>query len=274
MVDPLLHEVGELLRRTADEIVVPLFCRLGAHEISEKAPGEIVTVADQRAEAAITAGLRELLPGSRVVGEEAVAAQPGLLADVSADGDVWIVDPVDGTGNFAAGRRPFALMVALLQDGRPAASWIYDPLAGELAAARAGEATYLADRPLRMTPEALPPEVLRGAAMTRFLPPAMREQVEANGKRLGTVLTGQHCAGREYLDLLTGAQHFVLFWRTLPWDHAPGALLIREAGGVARRFDGTDYHPGDADHGLLVAANEQIWAEVHGALLAGGSPVS
>ena len=68
--------------------------------------------------------------------------------------------------------------------------------------------------------------------------------------------------------MLTGAQQFVLFWRTLPWDHAPGTLLVREAGGVARRFDGTDYHPADEGRGLLVAASEEVWDEVYAALLA------
>ena len=66
------------------------------------------------------------------------------------------------------------------------------------------------------------------------------------------MLSGQHCAGREYLDLLTGKQQFVAFWRTLPWDHAPGALLVREAGGVVRRFDGEPYRPADEGNGLLV----------------------
>ena len=61
----------------------------------------------------------------------------------------------------------------------------------------------------------------------------------------------------------------MLFWRTLPWDHAPGVLLVREAGGVARRFDGAEYHPADDDKGLLVAADERTWHEVRDALLGG-----
>ena len=82
----------------------------------------MVTVADRRAEELISAGLRRLRPGSVVVGEEAVADDPALLRHLRDGGDVWLVDPVDGTANFAAGRRPFALMVALLTDGEPAAS--------------------------------------------------------------------------------------------------------------------------------------------------------
>jgi fructose-1,6-bisphosphatase/inositol monophosphatase family enzyme len=266
--DTLSDEVGKLLHRAADEIVVPLFRRLDDHEITEKAPGEVVTVADRRAEELIAEGLLRLRPGSVVVGEEAVAADPGLLTHLrGTSGDVWVVDPVDGTANFAAGRRPFALMVALLTDGVPAAGWILDPLADTLAVARVGAGTVLDGRRVDLTGDAPALGELRGAAMTRYLPTATRDRVAEGGRRIGELLPGQHCAGREYLDVLAGTQQFVLFWRTLPWDHLPGALLVREAGGVVRRFDGSDYHPADDDRGLLVAANERIWTDVRAALL-------
>ncbi|MEV0157617.1 inositol monophosphatase family protein [Micromonospora sp. NPDC050686] len=268
MADTLLDDVGGLLREAADDVVVPLFRKLDDADIAEKAPGELVTVADRRAEELISAGLRRLRPGSVVVGEEAVAEDPELLRHLRDGGDVWLVDPIDGTANFAAGRRPFALMVALLTDGEPAAAWVFDPLAGTFATARAGHGTRLDGQPVRAAADAPPLGALRGTAMTRFLPPADRAAAETGGERIGELLPGQHCAGREYLDLLTGAQQFVLFWRTLPWDHAPGVLLVREAGGVARRFDGADYHPADEGRGLLVAANEEIWAEAREALVA------
>lgn len=267
MADRLLDDVGALLGEAAAKVVVPMFRRLDDADITEKAPGELVTVADRRAEEFISARLRQLLPGSVVVGEEAVAEDPDLLRHLRGAGDVWLVDPVDGTSNFAAGRRPFALMVALLTDGAPAASWVYDPLGGTLAACRVGAGTWLDGTIVRNGRPTPALGALRGTAMTRFLPPDARRAVEAGGGRIGELLPGQHCAGREYLDILTGAQQFVLFWRTLPWDHVPGALLVREAGGVARRFDGTDYHPADDGRGLLVAASAEIWDEVRAALL-------
>ncbi|SCL13779.1 fructose-1,6-bisphosphatase [Micromonospora rhizosphaerae] len=269
MADTLLDDVCGLLREAAAKVVVPMFRRLDDAEISEKAPGEVVTVADREAEQMISAGLRRLRPGSVVVGEEGVADDPELLRHVRGAGDVWLVDPIDGTSNFAAGRRPFALMVALLTDGELVASWVFDPLAGNLAAGRVGKGACLDGEAVRTTGPAPALGTLRGTANTRFLPPDTRRAVEAGGERIRELLPGQHCAGREYLDILTGAQQFVLFWRTLPWDHAPGALLVREAGGVARRFDGSDYHPADDGQGLLVAANEAVWNEVRAALLDG-----
>ncbi|MEH0983711.1 inositol monophosphatase family protein [Micromonospora sp. CPCC 205556] len=267
MADRLRDDVGELLRETAAEIVLPLFRRLDEADVAEKAPGDLVTVADRRAEEKIAAALRRLLPGSVVVGEEAVADDPTLLRHLRGGGDVWLVDPVDGTGNFAAGRQPFALMVALLTDGELTGAWVLDPLADILADARVGEGTRLDGRPVHAADRPAVLGALRGTAMTRFLPPGTRERVEAGGARIGELLPGQHCAGREYLDALTGDQSFVLFWRTLPWDHAPGVLLVREAGGVARRFDGTEYHPADDGRGLLVVADEHLWTDVRDALL-------
>ncbi|MGV9215920.1 inositol monophosphatase family protein [Micromonospora sp. RB23] len=267
MADTLLDDVSGLLREAADQVVVPLFRKLDDDDVTEKAPGEVVTVADRRAEELLSAGLRKLRPGSLVVGEEGVADDPELLGHLRDAGDVWLVDPVDGTANFAAGRRPFALMVALLTDGRPRAGWILDPLADTLAAGMADEGALLNGDPVDTADVAASVGALRGVAMTHFLPPEVRDRVRAGGRRLGELLPGQHCAGREYLDILTGEQQFALFWRTLPWDHAPGALLVRAAGGVARRFDGVDYDPADDGRGLLVAANEQVWTEVHEALL-------
>ncbi|ASW56745.1 inositol monophosphatase family protein [Plantactinospora sp. KBS50] len=267
MAELPLDEVSALLREVAGSAVLPLFRRLDAADIEEKAPGELVTVADREAERLIGARLRELLPGSAVVGEEAVAQRPELLRDLSGEGYVWLVDPVDGTANFAAGRRPFALMVALLRAGELIASWILDPLAEDLAVARLGTPTLLNGVPVRPGGHRPPLEEVRGVAATRFLPARLRAEVAAGGHRLGELLDGQHCAGREYLDMLTGAQQFVLFWRILPWDHAPGVLLVRCAGGVARHFDGSEYHPAEDRRGLLVAADEETWHGVRAALL-------
>jgi fructose-1,6-bisphosphatase/inositol monophosphatase family enzyme len=264
----MIDEVGTLLREAAADAILPVFRRLDDAEIEEKAPGEVVTVADRRAERIITDGLLRLLPGSVVVGEEAVAADPNLLTHLRGTAPTWLVDPLDGTANFAAGRRPFAVMVALLFAGVTEASWILDPVADSLLVAQAGAGTYLDGVRVRTVADASAPAALRGAVTTRFLPPALRAATEAGASRLGEVLPGHHCAGQEYRDIATGAQHYVLFWRTLPWDHVPGALLIREAGGVARRLDGSAYQPADDRAGLLVAANEQIWATVRETLAA------
>ena len=268
MVDESLRgSVGALVKETAATVVLPSYQHLHDSEIIEKGPGDIVTVADRRAEEVLAAGLADLLPGSVVVGEEAVAADAALLTSISGTAPVWIVDPIDGTANFAAGRPPFCLMVALLRDGAPAQAWIYDPIDDLMGYAAAGGGAYLDD--VRVGPATpLPTGELRGVVSLKYYPAEWRDRLAAGTARLGAVTAGQHCAGREYLDVVAGRQEFVMFWRTFPWDHVPGALLLREAGGVVRRFDGADYvvapEPG---HGLLAASTPEVWRTVAGALL-------
>ncbi|WP_422773052.1 inositol monophosphatase family protein [Plantactinospora sp. WMMC1484] len=273
MADPearLVDEVGALLRRAATDAILPMFRHLADSDVVEKAPGEVVTVADRRAEEIITAGLHRLRPDSEVVGEEGVAADPAVLDRLAGAAEVWLVDPLDGTANFAAGRQPFAVMAARRRAGRTDGAWILDPMADRLLVARAGAGAYRDGDPVRTTAEALPARSLRGVVATRFLPVELRERVVAGAGRIDAVLPGQHCAGQEYADIVDNRQHFAIFWRTLPWDHAPGALLTEAAGGVVRRLDGSAYDPTDGRSGLLVAANESIWDTVHATLLASG----
>lgn len=263
----MIDEVGALLREVAATAILPVFRRLDSADVMEKAPGEVVTVADRRAEELLEAGLRRLLPGSVVVGEETVAADPATLDRLHGDGPVWVVDPLDGTANFAAGRRPFAVMVALRQGGATRVGWILEPVADTLTVAEAGSGAYVDG--VRVGVPAGPPlpaAALRGA-VSRYLPEELRSTMAPGLARLGEIGPGQHCAGWEYPQILTGAQQFVLFWRTLPWDHLAGVLLIEEAGGVARRFDGDRYDPLDNRQGLLVAADEAVWTTVRDLLL-------
>ncbi|WP_203711619.1 inositol monophosphatase family protein [Asanoa siamensis] len=260
-------QVSALVRHVAATVVLPSYRHLQASEIGEKGPGEVVTVADRRSEEALTAGLLDLLPGSVVVGEEAYAADSGLLTRIGGPAPTWIVDPIDGTANYADGNGPFCLMVALIDETGPAAAWIYDPIADEMGHAVAGGGTYLDDR--RIEPTApLSPEQLRGVAPATYYPADLKAKVENGTVRLGSVTNGQRCAGREYLDLVGGKQQFAMFWRTWPWDHAPGALLVREAGGVTRRLDGRPYLvTPDPGEGLLATIDEPTWQTVAGALI-------
>jgi fructose-1,6-bisphosphatase/inositol monophosphatase family enzyme len=259
----VLDQVAELIREVATTIVLPRFRHLTASEIQQKAPGDVVTIADQEAERVLTAGLTALLPGSEVVGEEAVAADPGILDRVGDRGSVWIVDPVDGTNNFAAGKTPFAVMVALLRDGAPAASWILDVVADRMAIAEAGSGAYIDGVRVKTRTDAPGAAAMNGTLARHYFPAGLRDQMNANAGAFESVTNGHHCAGYEYPSVATDEQQFAMFWRILPWDHVPGALFVREAGGVVRHLDGDEYQPTNSEHGLLVAPNEDIWRTVH-----------
>ena len=109
--------------------IMPRFRRLGADDVRSKiGPLDPVTVADEAAERALNAGFKELFPGDDVMGEEAASADPALLQRLQAPGRVWIIDPIDGTANYAAGLPLFGVMAALVEEDRVLAGFIYDPM--------------------------------------------------------------------------------------------------------------------------------------------------
>jgi fructose-1,6-bisphosphatase/inositol monophosphatase family enzyme len=263
----MIERVTDLIRRTATEVILPRFQALHSGDVEEKSPGELVTIADREAEALLTKGLMALLPGSVVLGEEAAAMQPELYRRLTEDTPLWLVDPLDGTSNFVEGKPCFSVMVALLRGGETVASWMLDPLTNKIAVAEKGSGAYLGGARL-VAPRATPAtDALRGAVLTRFLPPVLRAEIEGRAHRIQTILPGLRCAGHEYPAIATGEQHFALFWRTEPWDHAPGALFMTEAGGWIARLDRTPYSPVHQGTGLLVAQNEETWYAVESALL-------
>ncbi|GIF12195.1 inositol monophosphatase family protein [Actinoplanes teichomyceticus] len=268
----MLDQVSALIREVAQTVVLPRFQRLRADEVHQKSPGDMVTIADQESERALTRGLTALLPGSVVVGEEAVAADPGVRDRIGAGGAVWIVDPVDGTNNFAAGRTPFCVMTALVRDGVTVAGWILDVIEDRLTVAEAGAGAYRDGVRVKARADVPAAADLQGVISRKYLPDDFRAQVDVHAGELGGYTAGRHCAGFEYPAIATDLQQFAMFWRILPWDHAPGSLIIREAGGVSRHLDGTDYRPVNTRRGLLVAANEEIWQTVHGTLFPDGPP--
>ncbi len=232
-----IEAVTAILREVAAEEVMPRFRALAEHEVRTKNGGELVTVADVAAERQITRRLRGLLPGSQVVGEEATAEDPGLLEKFTRDDDwIWVIDPIDGTANFAAGRPVFALMVALVRRGETEAAWILDPIGPRCATAE------------------------------------MARQIQARRARVGAVKS-LRCAGWEYLRLASGEIQFSLFTRLMPWDHVPGTLIYREAGGLAQTLDRVPY--GARDHrapGLLMAPDQASWDWLHDRLFGEDSP--
>lgn len=255
------------MREVARDIVRPRFERLQRHEVEEKSPGEMVTVVDRLAEWRLSAGLSALLPGSLVIGEEAAAKDADLVGRLN-EVTVWLVDPLDGTANFVAGDPRFAVMVALCRAGETVGCWLLDVPADKLARAERGSGAFIEGRRIRCSKTAPPASELRGAVLTRYMPGEWRDRIEPRLPSIGDPLPGMRCAGLEYPAIATGSQHFALFWRTLPWDHAPGALFLAEAGGHVARLDGGSYRPGDDRAGLLVASNRAVWNTVSTALLA------
>ncbi|MEU7900592.1 inositol monophosphatase [Nonomuraea sp. NPDC049152] len=265
MVIMQVDKVTEILRETAQAIILPRYRALALGDVMEKSPGEVVTTADREAEDLITRRLRGVLDAP-VVGEEAVAANPRLIDALSAAATVWLVDPLDGTANFVAGSPDYAVMAALVRNGHTVASWIVRPVCDRAYVAEHGAGAWRDGVRVSRAPASDDPARLRGAVLTRFLTPAARTRVEGVASRFAALEPGAQCSGVDYPRLVDGELDFVAFRRILPWDHAPGAFLLTEAGGVVRHFDHTTYRPTDTQPGLLTAAGASCWQAVRSVL--------
>ena len=252
----LQDQVATLMRNVARQVILPRFRALARHEVEEKSPGEVVTWADREAELRLREGLDALGLNARIVGEEACAESPELLDDVGS-GLVWLVDPLDGTANYAAGRQPFGIMIALVNDGLPLSSWILDPVADRLCVATRGFGAKVNGRPFRSRESDAERPI--AALATQFLLPAHRARVHAAAERRFTLEPIPRCAAESYPRLASGANDVAMFQRVLPWDHAAGVLFLEEAGGMATHWNGAPYRVGSAHPGLLAGATEEMW---------------
>ena len=269
-IDP--DRVAALLRDAAREEILPRFRALAADEIRTKDaygdPTDVVTAADLAMERRICPQLAALLPGSVVVAEEAAFADPDILRALDGDAPVWLVDPLDGTKNFAAGSANFGAMVALVTGGATVMSWIHLPCEDAMFVAESGAGATLDGRPFRADGAA----TLGPPAGTVYGRVSMRreefELLESRAAAEGRARPPLGSAAVEYTSVLRGRRDYVVYHRLLPWDHAPGALLVAEAGGSIRHADGDAYAPRHRHRTLLAARTGAAWDAAHAALFA------
>jgi fructose-1,6-bisphosphatase/inositol monophosphatase family enzyme len=266
-----LQTVATLLRDSGRIEIMPRFRNLAEGAVKMKTgPLDLVTEADEAAERRITAGLRREFPGCVVIGEEAASANPELLRDL-ADADLaFVVDPVDGTANFAAGLALFGVMAAVFRRGEIVGAVIHDPVGDDCALALRGEGAWLETpdgrrRDMRVAAP-VPAARMGGNVSWRFMPEPVRYEVCARLPRLAACWD-YRCSAHAYRMTADGHGHFLLYYRLYPWDHAPGWLLHREAGGYSARFDGQPYDPSDVYSGLICAPDRDGWEAVRAALL-------
>ncbi|HKT18250.1 MAG TPA: inositol monophosphatase family protein [Stellaceae bacterium] len=252
--------VANLIRETAHTLIMPRFRALDSGDIREKKPGDLVTIADIETERALTRRLGDIAAGVQVIGEEGVAEDPQRLALLSLDEPVWIIDPVDGTANFARGEPGFAVIVALARQGAVQSGWIYDPVNDRMIHAARGEGAWSEGRRLAVAAE-LPADQITGSAYGRAKSGQRAAKALSASDRIRAV-ENRGSSGLEYIALAEGRSQFSLHSRSLPWDHAAGMLIVSEAGGQAAFLDGTPYDARIPDRPLLAAASAAGWRAV------------
>ena len=260
--DADIRAVAALMREVARAEIMPRFGRIGPADVRTKAgPLDPVTVADEAAERALIAGLLLRFPGVAIVGEESVAADPSLMNSVREQKPVFVIDPIDGTQNYAAGLPLFGVMIALIENGTPTAGLIHDPLRDDTVVARAGGGAFLLqgnDRTRLHVADPVPLDRMIASVSWQYMKEPERSRVLRNLTRLGQT-PNLRCAAATYRAIAMGHFHATLSRRTLPWDHAAGTLIVTEAGGHVRKPDGEPWHPADLGGGILATPDEASW---------------
>ena len=265
------QKVFDTIREVAAEKIVPRFRQLEKAEVRAKTgPNDLVTVADEEAEIELTRLLPMLLPGSLVLGEEAVSSGK-VLRDVLKQSEfpVWIVDPVDGTNNFAHGKDVFGTMVCLIDKGERVASWIYQIPRERMISCEKGAGIAINgkafEQPQRPE-EGAPFSELSALISRKFMPPKIRPYVEAKIDMLKEA-DSYWCCAWDYIELLEGNAAFSVYKRIEPWDHMAGVLMLEESGFYVRKWDGSVYAGNDLDGGLINAPSEELWNRVYNEFL-------
>ncbi|MDB5491736.1 MAG: Inositol-monophosphatase [Micavibrio sp.] len=265
-----IDALARLLVLMADNHIVPYFRNLKAEDIETKShANDFVTRADKETEIALTKALHTMVPGCTVIGEEAVSA--GLTTTDALNDPkqvIFVLDPVDGTSNFKNGSVTFGEMMSVVVNGEVVAGFIYDVMSGTMYIAVKGEGAYRLPRDysgsykdgerLRVS-DGKDLDTANGFLAPYYFPPAARPflRTAVNGR-----FQSLHCSAHEYINVASGKAEFVVVNHMKPWDHLAGALMVQEAGGVAAKFDGSKYLPGDETGGIIVANNPAIMKQL------------
>ncbi len=266
-----IQAVADIIRDVAAIEILPRWRNLASGDISHKSKqGDLVTVADRAAEAQLERRLGALLPGSVVIGEEAVFAAPSVLERFSGSDPIWVVDPIDGTRAFTEGRPTFDVLVALVQNGKGLAGWIFAPAEDDFYYGEVGSGVMRAQagyEPVRLR---APPHTGLSDLNGIVNPRVLKDRGVANPEHVLGLFKGHTahtCAGHNYSRILRGDSDFLINYSTLPWDHFPGLTLALAGGWHAARHDGLPFAPLEAKGGILVAPNRDVWAKLKSVLL-------
>lgn len=266
-----VDKISDIIREVAEAKIMPRFRQLEpGHIRSKSSPRDLVTIADEEAEIELTRIFKDVMPGSLVIGEEAVSSDKVHREILQTSDDyIWIVDPVDGTGNFVRGTPIFGTMVALVKSGERIASWIYQIPNNRFITAQKGEGVQIDRKPFTPPPKINPKEDFGNISAfisSLFMPPDLRHHVQDLIGVLKDTSTFTCCAW-EYVEILEGRRAFSVYKRIEPWDHQAGVLLLEEAGFYVRMWDKSPYLARHLKGGLISAPSEELWDRVYDAFL-------
>lgn len=227
-----LKTLQSLIRQHAAREIMPRYNQVA---FSLKKDGSLVTAADDAMQAAMIENLQTLWPEYTLLGEEMAEQQQQALLEKETAG-LWVLDPLDGTSNFASGVPIFSVSLALIKNNQAVLGIIYDPNRDELFSAIRGEGAWLNEQPLQAVTERA--QLAQCTAQIDFkrLSPAMRARLASEH-----AYSSQRNFGSGALDwcwLAAARSHVYIHGGQKLWDYAAGQLILQEAGGFSATFEG------------------------------------
>jgi len=223
------------VRAAAKAEILPRFRRLSPGDIDTKtSPTDLVTVADRAAERVLHDAVRALMPDASIVGEEAVSEDPSILDRLKYGGRTVLIDPIDGTWNFASGLAMFGVILAVVEDGQTGFGLLYDPIMDDWVMAKRGRGAWFC-RPGEPAvglhgPPSRPKSEAHAFVPLFLYPPCDRTRIAPRLPDWGRV-TSLRCSCHEYRTMAFGHADMIAAPSPKPWDHAAGVLITEETGG-------------------------------------------
>ena len=268
---PYTHDqIKKLLTTATEKHILPYFRNLTADQIDTKSgEWDFVTIADRETEIYLSAELPKLLPGSVVLGEEAYSEDKNVLAKCVDMADVWIVDPVDGTGNFKRGSEKFCTLLSHVHKGALTGAWIYVHFQNKFAAWKKGEKVTINDDPVSFDTAPKPLDKMIIGDHVSYGQPKDKAQLHDNRKFFAR-REDVYSFGVETLYMLENKIDWLSFSLCNPWDISPCAAMIPAAGGVAMKVNAAPMEGKelfDRQGAFLAVRSPTQWTEIRDKML-------
>jgi fructose-1,6-bisphosphatase/inositol monophosphatase family enzyme len=264
------QNIEEILKECTESCILPYFKNLTENQIETKTSDEdFVTIADRESETYLTDVFTKMTPGCVVLGEEAYAENHDVMKRAAQADNVWIVDPVDGTGNFKDGKDEFCLLLAHVNRGVLDGAWIYAPKLNKFVAWSVGEAVTINGKAVSLDKkEKLLDQMVIGDHIAYGYPDDRKQLVE-NRQFFHQPRVSLGSFGIETVWMLENRIDALSFARCNPWDIAPCAAMISALGGKALKIDGSAMEKNtlfSRDGAFLACRSPDQWTEIRDAM--------
>lgn len=273
MFDPL--RVCDIARSAMENILLPAWRQGSSLQVTEKSPGEMVTAFDIESQRFLRSELGSLYPDAGFLGEETL--EEGEPDTPDRHQALWVVDPLDGTQEFIAGRLNFAVMIAFVFQGKVCGAWIVTPeslpsgiVSSRLAWTFAGGPVMLDGRSFFPPVRSMGPRPA-GILGTKYFNPVLGKNLKDSAGKSGSFI-GPGSAGVDILSVAEGRADYAIYSRTLPWDFAAPLYWGGQAGLVVRRFSGAPVELKPGLTGLLCARTVEDWIRIREEIIGEACP--